>query len=197
MTWEYLIENKDYLEGRENGRMRGPKWYGYVYPKALDVMPLPKIFTPDIATRAAFSLDETGDLFFTGGVAGGYGVLVSQDFSREYVLGLLNSKLLDWMVRQTATQMRGGWYSFESRFIRNLPIRPINFSDSADKARHDHMVALLEKILDLHKRKAAAGSAGEAERLQRLIDDTDAQIDALVYTLYGLTEDEIWVVEGK
>jgi hypothetical protein len=33
-------------------------------------------------------------------------------------------------------------------------------------------------------------------RLQRQIDATDAQIDRLVYDLYGLTEEEIAIVEG-
>jgi hypothetical protein len=51
-------------------------------------------------------------------------------------------------------------------------------------------------MFDPYKRKAAAGAA-EAERLQRLITDTDAQIDALVYELYGLSAEEIKVVEGR
>ncbi len=40
-------------------------------------------------------------------------------YSREYILGLLNSKLLEWFIRQSATQMRGGYFSYESRFIRS------------------------------------------------------------------------------
>jgi len=95
LTWAYLSDNRRYLEDRENGRMEGPGWYGYIYPKAMDVMPLPKIFTPDIAARASFSLDPSGEVFFTGGVAGGYGILVLPEQSREYILGLLNSRLLE------------------------------------------------------------------------------------------------------
>jgi len=49
LTWAYLLANHQYLENRENGKMGHDGWYGYVYPKALDVMPLPKIFTPDLA----------------------------------------------------------------------------------------------------------------------------------------------------
>jgi hypothetical protein len=197
LTWAYLMDNKSYLENREDGKMRGPRWYGYIYPKALDVMPLPKIFTPDIAARASFSLDETGGLFFTGGVAGGYGILVLPEYSREYMLGLLNSKLLEWFIRQTATQMRGGYYSFESRFIRNLPIRVVNFSDPADVARHDRMVKLVEQMLELHKRQAVRKSQSDRDLYQRQIDATDREIDRLVYELYGLTEEEIAVVEEK
>lgn len=192
LTWEYLKVNKAYLEDREKGKMRGPKWYGYVYPKALDVMPLPKIFTPDIAPRAAFSLDPTGKAFFTGGAAGGYGILVRPEYSREYVLGLLNSRLLDWQIKQTATQFRGGWYSFEARFIRSLPIIV-----AEDRARHDRMVSLVETMLALHKQLAAASTPHEQESLKRQIDVTDRQINKLVYELYGLTDEEISVVEGS
>lgn len=195
LTWAYLVDNKNYLENREDGNMRGVRWYAYGRTQALDVMPLPKIFTPDIAARASFSLDESGEVFFTGGVAGGYGILVLPEWSREYVLGLLNSKLLEWFIRQTATQMRGGYYSYESRFIRNLPIRPINFSDPADAARHDRMVELVERMLTLHKQLSAAQTPHERTLLQRQIEATDGQIDRLVYELYGLTEEEIRVVE--
>jgi type I restriction-modification system DNA methylase subunit len=195
MTWQYLMDNKRYLEEREHGKMRGEKWFGYTRNQALNLIPLPKIFTPDIAASASYSLDETGDMFFTGGVAGGYGVLILPDYSREYILGLLNSKLLEWCITQSATQMRGGYYSYESRFIRNLPIRTIDFDDPKDVARHDKMVALVERLLDLNKKLDAAEIPDAKELNQRQIEATDRQIDTLVYELYNLTEDEIRIVE--
>jgi hypothetical protein len=195
LTWAYLQENKTYLENREDGKMRGQKWYGYGRIQALDVMPLQKLFTPDIAEHASFSLDETGEVFFTGGAAGGYGILVRSEFSRGYVLACLNSRLLEWFIRQTATRMQGGYYSFESRFIRHLPIRDIDFSDPADKARHDRMVAHAESMLSLNKQLASANTGHEKTALQRQIDATDRQIDQLVYELYSLTDEEIAIVE--
>ena len=66
-------------------------------------------------------------------------------------------------------------------------------------ARHDKMVALValvERILALHKRLAAATIPADKELCQRQIEATDRQIDALVYELYGLTEGEIKIVEG-
>jgi hypothetical protein len=195
LTWQYLLDNRIYLENREDGKMKGAKWYGYGRIQALDVMPLAKIFTPDIAAHASFSLDERGDVFFTGGVAGGYGILVSPEYSREYVLGLLNSKLAEWFIRQTAAQMRGGYYSYESRFISKLPIRCLDSTNPADQARHDRMVALVEQMLSLHKKLAAAQTDHEKTNLQRQIAATDSQIDRLVYDLYELTEEEIEIVE--
>jgi hypothetical protein len=51
-------------------------------------------------------------------------------------------------------------------------------------------------MLELHDRLNTIDAASERERLQRLIDATDKQIDALVYELYGLTAEEIAIVEG-
>ena len=58
------------------------------------------------------------------------------------------------------------------------------------------MVELVERMLTMHKEKAAARPATEKNMLQMQIEATDTQIDTLVYELYGLTEDEIRVVEG-
>jgi len=195
LTWSYLLDNKEYLENREHGKMSGTDWYSYSRNQALDVISLPKIFTPDIASHSSLSFDEAGEVFFTGGVAGGYGVLVSPEYSTKYMLGLLNSKLLEWFIHQSATSMRGGYYSYESRFIRNLPIRTIDFSDPQDVARHDSMVKLVENMLDLHRRIAETKTGHEKTLLSRQIEATDRQIDGLVYELYGLTEEEIAIVE--
>ncbi len=80
--------------------------------------------------------------------------------------------------------------------FKEFPIRTINFSDPADKARHDKMVALVERMLALHKQKADVKTDHEKTLIERQIEATDKQIDALVYELYGLTEEEIRIVEG-
>ena len=69
-------------------------------------------------------------------------------------------------------------------------------SDPAGKARHDQTVSLVDSMLDLHKQLAAAKSEARKTVIRRQIDATDAEIDRLVYDLYGLTAEEIAVVEG-
>jgi hypothetical protein len=59
------------------------------------------------------------------------------------------------------------------------------------------MVSLVERMLDLHKKLAAAKSPDEKTRLQRDLKATDSEIDRLVYDLYGLTKAEIAIVEGS
>ena len=79
--------------------------------------------------------------------------------------------------------------------MSQVPIRSINFSNPAEKVQHDRMVALVERMLALHKQQPSM--PGEKEMLKREIAATDRQIDELVYELYGLTDEEIKIVEGK
>ena len=75
-------------------------------------------------------------------------------------------------------------------------MRTINFTDPADVARHDQMVALVARMLTLHRQRQVARTPQEQNVLQAQIEATDRQIDRLVYALYGLTAEEIGVVEG-
>ncbi|MBN1361090.1 MAG: hypothetical protein JW993_10875 [Sedimentisphaerales bacterium] len=52
-----------------------------------------------------------------------------------------------------------------------------------------------DRVLDLHGRLATAKTAHGKTAIQRQIDATDRQIDQLVYQLYGLTDEEIRIVE--
>jgi len=194
-AFSYLLENKEFLEERENGKMKNKSWYAYVYPKNIEFMGQVKILVPDIAISSSFAFDESGEFAFTSG----YGITLKEDanFSPKYILGLLNSKLLDFYSKKISTVMRGGYIRFFSQYIEQLPIRTINFSDPADKARHDKMVSLVTQMLDLNKRLQDASLDHEKTLLQRQIEATDAAIDKLVYELYGLTDEEIAVVEGN
>jgi len=59
------------------------------------------------------------------------------------------------------------------------------------------MVQLAEQMLALNKQLAEARTGHDTTFIQRQIDATDRLIDRLVYELYGLTEEEIAVVEGR
>jgi hypothetical protein len=59
------------------------------------------------------------------------------------------------------------------------------------------MVALITQMLDLNKRLQDAKLEHEKTLLSRQVEAADAAIDALVYELYGLTGEEIAIVEGS
>jgi len=58
------------------------------------------------------------------------------------------------------------------------------------------MVALVMQMMDLNKKLQEARLEQEKTMLTRQIEATDGAIDKLVYELYGLTEEEIAIVEG-
>ena len=159
-------------------------------------MSIPKILTADLNPSANYSLDDKGKVCFTGGAAGGYGIILP-DWLLKYVLGLLNSNLLDWFLKNISSTFRGGWFSYESRYIANIPIHPINISDSNDKSLYEQMISLVEQMLNLNKKVSEAKTPQTKNILRRQIEVTDKQIDQLVYKLYKLTDEEIKIVESE
>jgi type I restriction-modification system DNA methylase subunit len=200
-TWEYLQSNRKILESREHDKWKNDKWYSFGRSQNLSEMEQKKILTPSIAKYASFTLDSQNFYYFVGsggGGGGGYGITLksNQQIEYEYILGLLNSRLLYFFLKSFSSKFSGGYYAFNRQYIEKLPIRLTDFTDPLDKARHDRLVAMVENMLVWHKQLAATRTPQEKAVLERQIAATDGMIDQLVYELYGLTEAEIKLVEG-
>jgi hypothetical protein len=118
--------------------------------------------------------------------------------SPKFVLGVLNSSLMSVAFSHVAPKAKKGLFpKIIITDARRLPFPDVSLVDASDKSRHDKMVELVEQMLALHKQLPAAKTEHEKEVVQRQIEATDKQIDQLVYELYGLTEQEIKIVEGK
>jgi len=113
----------------------------------------------------------------------------------EYLLAILNSRLLNWYYHTLNPEVGEALAEVKKTNVARLPIRTPDFATSAERSRHDRLVALVQQMLDLHKELAAAKTPAAQTALQRQIDATDRQIDQLVYQLYGLTDEEIHIVE--
>jgi hypothetical protein len=122
----------------------------------------------------------------------------SSRYDLRYLCGLVASRLVSafsyFVLTGEGVRIGGGFHTYPHT-IRRFPIRRIDFRDPAHKAKHDRMVSLVQRMLDLHKRLPAAKTAHDKTLLDRQIDATDREIDRLVYELYGLTEEEIGIVE--
>ncbi len=198
-VYEYLKANKKKLLERDRGKLR-VKWFLFGRSQNIDQFYSSKIMTGVLAREASFTYDNDGLFYFVGGGnAGGYGIKLKKDTKRDYLylLGLLNSLLIDSYLRQISTRFRGGYYSYARRFIEQLPIRTIDFSNPNDVAKHDRMVSLVDQMLDAQKKIAGAKTEHEKKMLVRMRDTIDTQIDELVYELYELTDEEIKIVEGS
>jgi hypothetical protein len=84
--------------------------------------------------------------------------------------------------------LRRRWYILDRILV-------LQYLPSMDFSRHPSTIALVENMLDLHRRLSESKTGHEKTPLSRQIEATDRQIDNLVYELYGLTVEEIAIVE--
>jgi len=180
----HLIE---YVEAAQKRCDKGDFWWELRTCDYYDQFHMHKIIYPNICKRPEFTFDTDG--IYTNQKCF---IIPTED---KYFLGLLNSSTTYFLFKSILPKLRGDFYEPSYVYFKDFPIRTIDFSDPEDAARHDKMVSLVERMLDLHKRLAEMKAGHEKTLLQRQIEATDKQIDRLVYELYGLTEEEIKIVE--
>jgi type I restriction-modification system DNA methylase subunit len=123
--------------------------------------------------------------------------ILSDSLNLKYLLGLLNSQLLNFYHKYKYLDVNKN--VFQKILIQNckkLPIPALDLSKKQDKAKHDNLVSLVEKMLDLKQKEATEKSDHFKTVIARQIDAVDKAIDTAVYELYSLTEDEVKVVEN-
>jgi len=118
------------------------------------------------------------------------------DITPKYLLGIINSKLLMGYYSERMLTNAKSIAQVKKKDLDKLPIRAVDISNPADVALHDKMVLLVERMLDLNKKKAVEKNPNILDQLETQISATDRQIDRLTYQLYDLTEAEIAIVEG-
>jgi len=109
-----------------------------------------------------------------------------------YLLGILNSELASWLASIFAlSATKGAFTKFRTNQLAPLPIRVINFDNFDDVTKHDKMVSLVKRMLDLNQKKAGENNPETLRMIESQITSTDHQIDRLVYDLYGLGTEDI------
>lgn len=199
-AWEWFSKAYPAIAGHLSGfeqacrnrQDKGEFWWELRACDYYDQMADHKIVFPDICKAPRFFLDRSG-----GYIANTAYFLATKDL---YLLGILNSRLFWFAIGNISIPfgMRAGKYRYRLiyQYMEKVPIRPLDLTDKTDKTNHDKMVSLVTRMLSLHERLPQAATEHEGKLLQRQITATDQEIDQLVYALYGLTEDEISIVEG-
>jgi hypothetical protein len=117
-------------------------------------------------------------------------------FSMKYLLGILNSRLISFLYPFVSNKLVAQAFPRLSvGDIKRLPIAAVDMKNLVEKSRYDKLVGLVDKMLSLTPKLREATSESEKAALQNAITTTDAEIDRMVYKLYGLTEGEIKIVE--
>jgi type I restriction-modification system DNA methylase subunit len=180
----HLLKHKDALARRAAAQ----KWFELQQPATslIEHNRNPKIVYPIIANECRFALDRDGyfinDKLFT---------LPSSDLS---LLGLLNSRLANFYFGCVCAALEGAsdrYLEFRAQYVDKFPVSK-KFSEWKLRT---NLTSLVERMLELHERLVEARIERERTVIGAQISATDRQIDRLVYELYGLTDDEIRIVE--
>ena len=102
-----------------------------------------------------------------------------------------------FLFRSLLPKLRGDFYEPSYVFFKNFPIRTIDFNNPSEKATHDKLVSLVDRILELHKKKNSLPPSAEREKIEREIAVTDEKIDDIVYGLYRIMDEEREIIEGR
>jgi hypothetical protein len=148
---------------------------------------VPKIIFSPYQHSPSFCFDAKGTYALPG-------TLLAIPRNDPYLAGILNSSLGRFVIMHTCPFTDRG-YTTSPAALGKFPVMIPDFDKRADKVRHDNIIATVSRMLSLHEYLPRARTDQERRLVQQEIDATDVRIDALVYGLYGLTSEEIVVVE--
>jgi len=163
---DYLNENKTALKSRKDSRKTFAErddWYGLVRFSTIEIFNEPKIITPTIVKQNKFAIDKNR-LAFAGGKTT---VITTNSISLECLLGILNSKVIEFFLHTICPVKAGGYFNYSTTFLREIPIK--------DKILKNKI--LQDKISLLSKYIIYTNKISISQFFERLLD-------AILYELY-------------
>ncbi len=195
--YNYLKLYKSKLRERKDSRKlyASFEWYRYLRPGTFKYIRPRKLVVKGIDKKVIVGIlkDNTA---FNGANCPGIILDNLETHSLLYLFGLLNSKVLSYHLKMVCPSKLSGYTRFNATNINKTPIRIIDFQNPEDVISHNKIVKFVEQMLKLYKNLETSKIPTEIKLLKSQIDATDKQIDNLVYELYGLTEEEIKIVEA-
>jgi len=116
----------------------------------------------------------------------------------KYFLGIINSKLMNFYHSYKYLDMSKNLFQkILIQNCKNFPIVLCSSDNLKEKEKNEMLIHLVDNMIEFNKKLNKINTPQEKQNLQRQIEATDRQIDKLVYELYGLTEEEIKIVESS
>jgi hypothetical protein len=103
----------------------------------------------------------------------------------KWMIGLLNSKLIEWYFPHIASNLSKGGSRYFKQFVEQIPIIKI------PKPAQETFITLVDRILAITEDEDYSQNLVKQQQVKVL----EHEIDQMVYQLYGLTEKEIRIVE--
>lgn len=235
---------KFFLKEREKGRFdNNYEWFLFSRKQGISGVESPKIMTQEISLGCNMTYDERGEFYHPTTI---YSFMKNEQFDvdEKFYLGILNSKVLWFFLKNTGTELRGGYFRFKTNYLKPFPLPAIpndpnliiekvnimlalnkdlqnlvnaflillqskfNVETISNKLRKWNELEFAEFLKELKNLKVKLSLSEETEWMQYFneqkekaqaikseIEKTDKEINQMVYELYGLTEEEIKIIE--
>jgi hypothetical protein len=162
--------------------------------KTLEFFRTPKIVVRGVARRLTAALDNEG----VGLLVAVHGI-VPTEVDPQFLTGLLNSKLFNWLHLNSfySARIPEGSLRYPVSFFKKLPIRLLDLTKPRPRNLHERIVALVQRMQRLNEKKHSGRLApSELARLDRETAATNGEIDDLVFALYDITKEERMVIDA-
>ena len=170
LGYKYLKSCEDVLRGREKGRLEADTyWYRYIYPKNLTLYQCEKLVAPEISLGGNFAYDRNGHFYHTTKVYG-YIKKPESQYSYQFLLGLLNSRLFWFFIQNTGYVLRGGYYTFKTNYVTPFPIPR---REDIEEADYTLIESSVQEIL-------------EGQQMTSQVDTLLLVIDKTICKIYGV-----------
>lgn len=181
LSFKTTLENRGQCKSTRTGKQTNPDLKGQHHWLELDNNPSQSYFDQfdkekicwgNLALHTQFSF-----------VPKGYYVSAPANFivsdKSKYLIGVLNSKLGEYYIRLLGITRNGGYFEFQPRLVKKLPV---------PEAKPTNSIIVESIESNVSKIQAASGDSIDTY-------DIHQEIDGLVYQLYGLTTEEIAIIE--
>ena len=180
--FRFLSQFKTELENRKDSRTtikeKGIEWYSIMRRVDISEIEMEKIIFYDVGMLPNFMIDKDNYIF--GGGTSHSLRLKKEGYSDRYVLGVLNSRLMQYIIYDLCPVKMGNARKYGLDYIKKLPIK------KGDEKTQNVVQKLVDQILSLKKDNPKADTS-----------DLEREIDLMVYELYGLSKEEIEIVENS
>jgi hypothetical protein len=119
-------------------------------------------------------------------------IIISDKIDHKFLLGILNSKLTDFYYYLINPEKGETLAEVKKQHIEQLPI-PTTVSEK----RQSEIIHHVDQLLQLNKELQTASLPNQIEQIRSRIGYCEDRINAIVYALYGFTEEEIKIIENK
>jgi len=176
-TYKPILRGKDiYRYGNSNPNLYVQYGKHLACPRNPSIFEQPKILIREAGSKIIATLDYN-NFYIMSSLYNG--ISKDNDYDLRYLLGLINSKLFQYLINKlTFEKTKGAFTKAKIFHYYGLPVKVLTIT------QQEPIIALVNQILQIKQKNSQANTSV-----------LEKQIDLLIYKLYDLTYEEVKIID--